>query len=525
MSQAISRELLPIVLIRGFGGIDVQEEIADTHQGFNRGTVYPHKKGENYIYPGMTLQFLRSGYGYTDATNVVGFYPERARPIGSDDVAQEYADDILSQIDAARLPQVENAKGKVADWQAKGYFGGRVVLDARVALQLLTRQHPERSLWVYRYYDLDDRRMKEYGRQLATLIDIICDVTGAPSVNIIAHSMGGLVARALIQNDEFKSQTARINKLVTLGTPHKGISFQYLPDILLANLPEVSGELDQFNPHNQEKNLENPYRHKLFEKHFDLKRTLCIIGTNYHTYDNAIARLLNRLFSVDGDGGLLYNKSDGLVKQKYAVLDGAYCTYVHKCHGGRDSLITSREAYEIATRFFFGDRLVRLFFLGGEIRKRTELFSRFNRPEYYFGVSLKPRGLDYDLFYQSKEAENCYGPYSDAHLNGLKGKPLLEAFLDTKQSLTERGEVVFRLTFYLGERDLSIGGFSDDVIVHRPLYLRALGSTENFKLQYYDNTLVDDDWKDCEGSGNHWEFPLDNPYFRNGRFAIEMESV
>jgi hypothetical protein len=44
-----SRDPLPIILIRGFGGLDVSDEIADTHQGFNTGTVYPHKRGEDYI--------------------------------------------------------------------------------------------------------------------------------------------------------------------------------------------------------------------------------------------------------------------------------------------------------------------------------------------------------------------------------------------------------------------------------------------------------------------------------------------
>ena len=33
---------------------------------------------------------------------------------------------------------------------------------------------------------------------------------------------------------------------------------------------------------------------------------------------------------------------------------------MHKCHGGVDSLVTSREAFEIATRFFFGNIRARL---------------------------------------------------------------------------------------------------------------------------------------------------------------------
>ena len=36
----------------------------------------------------------------------------------------------------------------------------------------------------------------------------------------------------------------------------------------------------------------------------------------------------------------------------------------------------------------------------------------FGKSEFFFGVSIKPRRVDFDLFHQSAEAENCYGPFS-----------------------------------------------------------------------------------------------------------------
>ena len=52
------------------------------------------------------------------------------------------------------------------------------------------------------------------------LIDIVKQRTNKPKVNIIAHSMGGLVARRYVQifgeND--------IDKLIMIATPNKGIS-------------------------------------------------------------------------------------------------------------------------------------------------------------------------------------------------------------------------------------------------------------------------------------------------------------
>lgn len=46
----------------------------------------------------------------------------------------------------------------------------------------------------------------------------LCAATGAPRVAIVAHSMGGLVARAWMRTHG----TGRLARLVTLGTPHHG---------------------------------------------------------------------------------------------------------------------------------------------------------------------------------------------------------------------------------------------------------------------------------------------------------------
>lgn len=67
-----TRRPLPLILIRGFGGLDVEDEKKIAYQGFNDGTVYPQKRGESYIYEGLILRFLKSSWRYQDATNVVG---------------------------------------------------------------------------------------------------------------------------------------------------------------------------------------------------------------------------------------------------------------------------------------------------------------------------------------------------------------------------------------------------------------------------------------------------------------------
>lgn len=59
-----------------------------------------------------------------------------------------------------------------------------------------------------------------YALRLKDLIDIVKERTNKPKVNIIAHSMGGLVARRYIQI--FGEED--IDKLVLITTPNKGIS-------------------------------------------------------------------------------------------------------------------------------------------------------------------------------------------------------------------------------------------------------------------------------------------------------------
>jgi pimeloyl-ACP methyl ester carboxylesterase len=57
-----------------------------------------------------------------------------------------------------------------------------------------------------------------YADGLALRIEEICTATGAEKLVILAHSMGGLVARAYLR----KHGARRVAKLITLGTPHQG---------------------------------------------------------------------------------------------------------------------------------------------------------------------------------------------------------------------------------------------------------------------------------------------------------------
>jgi PGAP1-like protein len=479
-----TRHALPLLLIRGFGGLGVEDEKRIAYQGFNDGTVYPHKRGENYIYEGLILRFMKSAWRYQDATNVVGYFPSPV--LDAIDVPTELED----------LPQ-HFFWAPPADAGSSLY---KVVVDPGMALVLRDQTRtgdPLKTLWVFRYYDLNDRTFPFYGRILVRVVEFIRELTARaapgssrPKVNIIAHSMGGLLVREAIQRayPESKQRADEcINKIVTLGTPHQGIAFQVLKHWIGI---EASDELDHFNPAFQA-DAANTESYRNLSKYFDPRRLLTVVGTNYRTYNVTPASWLNRLFSVGDEFGPTYNRSDGLVKQTYAQLPGAPRTFVHKCHGGFDSLVTSREAFEIASRFFFGNVRARLRLVSAKVTRGKDFFGK---SEFFFGVSIKPRRVDFDLFHQSAEAENCYGPFREEDENGAidfrepldklpfgwadDRKLIWEGWLDTSQVLpdpsTKERDMVFRLDFYVGERDIHGIGFSDNVVFRKQYYVRGL---------------------------------------------------
>jgi triacylglycerol esterase/lipase EstA (alpha/beta hydrolase family) len=531
-----TRRALPLILIRGFGGVGVEDEKRIAYQGFNDGTVYPQKRGENYIYEGLILRFMKSDWQYQDATNVVGYYSNVVRGTH------------------LKLP------AEVKDLDPSHFSGDRVVIDPVMAGNLIrSAGDPCKTLWVFRYYDLDDRQFASYGKALVRLIGFIRDLavlkskgtTPPPKVNILAHSMGGLLVREAVQvtYPRMKRQASDyINKIVTLGTPHQGISFQFLRDWIKLDAEQ---ELEHFNPKfqadkdrdqrtEQSRGQRNEAAYLYFHEHFPLQRLLTVVGTNYRTYGVTASSWLNRLFSVAGEGGATYNRSDGLVKQTFAQIPGAPRTFIHKCHGGPDSLVTSREAYEIATRFFFGDVVARLTLKKAEVIRGGDFFGE---SEFFFGISIKPRQVDFELFHQSAEAENCYGPFSTRDLTDPKvsfdwadraTRLIWEGCLDTSKLVEdpERNyikDMVLRMDCYVGERDTHGLGFSDNVIFRKQYYLRAILSgglrlychtDERFMAPAY----VLDEGDRMRDTPDGWEFDVAGTGFK-GTFGVRLDHI
>ena len=66
------------------------------------------------------------------------------------------------------------------------------------------------------------------GRALGEAIDMVLQQTGTDKVILMGHSMGGLAAREYIQNpSHWLSNSHRVAKLITSGTPHGGSNYSW----------------------------------------------------------------------------------------------------------------------------------------------------------------------------------------------------------------------------------------------------------------------------------------------------------
>jgi hypothetical protein len=156
-------------------------------------------------------------------------------------------------------------------------------------------------------------------------------------------------------------------------------------------------------------------------------------------------------------------------------------------------------------------------------------------------VSIKPRRVDFDLFHQSAEAENCYGPFEKRDLSdaaatfGWAGPNRLiwEGYLNVSPILEDESvtikDLVMRVDFYVGERDAFGVGFSDNAIFRKQYFLRAILDP---KLEFYRHTDEEFAREGFQASADDlmrqvddgWEFDVAGTGFR-GTFRIQLDVV
>lgn len=222
--------------------------------------------------------------------------------------------------------------------------------------------YPDYSLWIFRYYDETSsevgtnkrKRIEDLATDLAKLTDYVLEKTGAENVDLIAHSMGGLVARSLIQRTWAKTAHQKIRRLFTYGTPHGGIHFrgglgwaEALRDLVGTN------DSDTFGPKRMKQFLNLPDAkddelHHLGNSTFKADQCFSLVGTNYRDYELAASK------NAVGPG------SDGLVMAQHAFIKNSNRAYVHRAHSGAYGLVNSEEGYQNLQRFLFGETAVKV---------------------------------------------------------------------------------------------------------------------------------------------------------------------
>lgn len=231
-----------------------------------------------------------------------------------------------------------------------------------------------RSLWIHRFYDVSASSwgedpeafsLERSAEDLLTYIELVRRKTGAPRVHLVAHSMGGLICRCLIQKliperqardaDGGESAAELVDRLFTYATPHGGITFE-LGFGMLERLRDLFGfaGADIFGPTRMHEYLtpgaagQPPPGWRPQEipgDAFPKERIFSLIGTNPSDYTAALG------LSSKAVGA----KSDGLVQIENAFVPGSRFAFVHRSHSGRYGIVNSEEGYQNLRRFLLGD--------------------------------------------------------------------------------------------------------------------------------------------------------------------------
>ena len=375
----------PIIYVRGYAmtQTEIEDTVADPYMGFNIGSCKVRQLWDGtvkkYFFESPLVRLLKQ-YGY-------------------DDVYEDGADRVTAPVDPSAVPSPV----------------------------------PYRSIVIYRYYepaseDLGTGQKPDMKRFATGLGQLILDLRdriypdGAKTVitpedqalgklpydkfrvYLVAHSMGGLVCRAFLQNPVFGAASARklVDKVFTYATPHNGIEVG-----ILGNVPawfslygmntfsrdEIAKLLGLTKQQRDGDNVD-------IVTNFDAERIFNLVGTNPGDYKTA--------------GGLssfaVGDASDGLVRIKNATTRGRVGktffqspqAFVNRSHSGFYGIVNSEEGYQNLTRFFFGDVRADGYLEIDELTLPPAVQKEYDagkevRASYLFEVAVSLRGKTWQL--------------------------------------------------------------------------------------------------------------------------------
>jgi hypothetical protein len=301
-----------------------------------------------------------------------------------------------------------------------------------------------RTIWIFRYYDDSSesfgvgkaQEIEEYARRLGELIERVRDLTCGLSdpangrvekarrnfrVYLVAHSMGGLIARCYLQNINAGSADV-VDKVFTYGTPHGGIDLRGL-----GNVPSFIkfNDMDNFNEARMRSYLKLPKEVPVSSLNgsYAESRFFCLVGTNYRDYAVAMGAAQRAVGPM----------SDGLVLIKNAAVDGAPRAFVHRAHSGNYGIVNSEEGYQNLRRFLFGDLRIDValrideIWLPPDVEKKKQQ-GKDVRASYHVEVVTRVRGKRWDLHRRTTGEESAVFVPSE-RINSKAEISLASAFL------------------------------------------------------------------------------------------------
>jgi hypothetical protein len=362
--------------------------------------------------------------------------------------------------------------------------------DDLIATDRADHPVPYRCIVIYRYYDEASEDfgtgktppIEHFAKGLGALILKLRDkVCANPDnmmtlqdfrVHLVAHSMGGLVCRAFMQNLKLGSLEARaaVDKLFTYATPHNGIDMR-----IVRNVPGwlSFGDVNNFNREKMAKYLDLPKGEDVsVVKNFPPDRIFNLIGTNPRDYTAA--------------GGISAwaagNASDGLVRIENATTHGpgpdgkevhSPRAFVHRSHSGHYGIVNSEEGYQNLTRFLFGSLRVDGILDIDDISLPVEVQKAFNDGKtiyasYQFEVAVSVRGCQWQMTRREvRENSAIFRSYSQLFpgKDGTKRRPnrtqsphLFSVFLDPRKSVKASKSVSFAFDVKVLVPDYEVNG-------------------------------------------------------------------
>lgn len=363
--------------------------------------------------------------------------------------------------------------------------------DDLLAAQRTDKPVPYRSIVIYRYYDEASKDFgdgntppiehfaKGLGELILRLRDRVCGNPAnkvAPAdfrVYLVAHSMGGLVCRAFLQNPALGSAEARgaVNKLFTYATPHNGIDMR-----IVRNVPGwlSFGDVNNFNRGRMASYLGLPASDDVsVVQNFPPERVFNLIGTNPGDYT-----------AVGGVSSWAVGPaSDGLVRIENATThgpgpDGRDITspraFVHRSHSGHYGIVNSEEGFQNLTRFLFGalrvDGVLDIddITLPVEVQKAHEE-GKSVKASYQFEVAASVRGCQWQMTRREVRENSAIFRTYDELFPGAertrrapdrsKSPFLFSLFLDPSKSVKASKSVSFAFDLKVLVPDYVVDGF------------------------------------------------------------------